>query len=58
MSSLSTTTGLMEHRPWQPMMLTSTLSPSPASCTSWTKVSKTAIEPANRQAVPAQTLTL
>ena len=58
MSSLSTTTGLMEHRPWQPMMLTSTLSPSPASCTSWTKVSKTAMEPANRHAVPAQTLTV
>ena len=58
MSSLSTTTGLIEHRPWQPMMLTSTLSPSPASCTSCTKVSKTAMEPANRQAVPAQTLTV
>ena len=58
MSSLSTTTGLMEHRPWQPMMLTSTLSPSPDVWTSWTKASYTAMEPANRQAVPAQTLTL
>ena len=58
MSSLSTTTGLIEQSPWQPMMLTSTLSPSPAVWTSWTKASYTASEPANTQAVPAHTLTV